>query len=226
MAPPQASPRRFNVLALVISLFGAATAYDNGSGYRLPPLGWNSWCTDDFCGLLDLCFEEEIHEIADAMVSSGLVAAGYKLLELDDCWAATNRSADGNLQPDPARFPAGIKALVQYVNARGMKLGLYTSAGDKTCKYGRPGSAGKFDVDAKWFAEQGVQVRLAPAHASLRYTPPSRLSASLCGKNQGRGAPVAIFPPTQRGPRHWLRALSSPPPPPPSTHRRPRSLAF
>jgi len=149
-----ALPRTF--LALLLS---AVAAYDNGAWPgALPPLGWNSWCTDDYCGLLDLCFEQEVHEIADAMNASGMVAAGYRLLELDDCWSSTSRSADGNLQPDPARFPSGIPALVEYVQSKGLILGLYTSAGDKTCKYNRPGSEGKFDVDARWFADSGVKL--------------------------------------------------------------------
>ena len=145
-------------LLLPLLLLPAATAYDNGAPLSaLPPMGWNTWCTDDFCGLLDLCFESEIHEVADAMVASGMVAAGYRLIELDDCWASTSRGADGNLVADPARFPSGIAALASYVEARGMVLGLYTSAGAKTCKYGRPGSEGFYDVDARWFAREGVR---------------------------------------------------------------------
>lgn len=60
-------------------------------------------------------------------------------LQLDDCWAATNRTADGNLQPDPTRFPSGIPALADYVHQRGLYLGLYTCAGPVTCKYNRTG---------------------------------------------------------------------------------------
>jgi alpha-galactosidase len=142
----------------LVALARPAAAYDNGAPLSaLPPLGWNTWCTDDFCGLLDLCFESEIHDVVDAMVASGMVAAGWRLIELDDCWAATSRDAAGDLQPDPARFPSGIAALASYVEARGMVLGLYTSAGAKTCKYGRPGSEGSYDVDARWFARQGVR---------------------------------------------------------------------
>ena len=85
------------------AIFPPSRGYDNGSGSALPIMGWNSWCTDDYCGLLDLCFEEEIHEIADAMVSSGMVEKGYRLLELDDCWSDTKRDANNNLQADPAR---------------------------------------------------------------------------------------------------------------------------
>jgi alpha-galactosidase len=152
-----AAPRAVSLLALLLAAAAPAAAYDNGSPWPLPPLGWNTWCTDDYCGLLDLCFEQEVHDMADAMVSSGMVAAGYRLVELDDCWASTNRSASGDLQPDPARFPSGIPALAAYLEARGLVLGLYTSAGEKTCKYGRPGSAGHFAEDARWFARNNVK---------------------------------------------------------------------
>jgi len=69
-------------LLFIFLNFPFSKGYDNGSNSSLPILGWNSWCTDDYCGLLDLCFEEEIHEIADAMVESGMVSAGYRLIEL------------------------------------------------------------------------------------------------------------------------------------------------
>jgi alpha-galactosidase len=149
-----------NTLALYLGLVLSSNhlyAYDNGTPWKLPIMGWNSWCTDDYCGLLDLCFEEEIHEIADSMESSGMIGLGYKLLELDDCWASTERDLNGNLQADPARFPSGIPALVKYVESKGLVLGLYTSAGAKTCKYNRPGSQGNFDIDAKFFANNGVK---------------------------------------------------------------------
>ena len=59
--------------------------YVNGANWSaLPPLGWATWCTDDFCGLLDLCFEQEIHDIADAMVANGMLKLGYKLILLGE----------------------------------------------------------------------------------------------------------------------------------------------
>ena len=67
--------------AVVAVTSSVVHAYDNGMA-ALPPLGWATWCTDDLCGLLDLCFEEEIHEIADAMASQGMVAIGYNHSEL------------------------------------------------------------------------------------------------------------------------------------------------
>jgi len=80
---PLEDRRMLSISLLFIFLtFPFSKGYDNGSNSSLPILGWNSWCTDDYCGLLDLCFEEEIHEIADAMVESGMVSAGYRLIEL------------------------------------------------------------------------------------------------------------------------------------------------
>ena len=64
---------------------------------------------------------------------------------------------DGHLQADPARFPSGIPSLVEYVSARGLTLGLYTCAGTKTCKYGRPGSAYHYEEDAQTLVSWGVR---------------------------------------------------------------------
>jgi alpha-galactosidase len=66
---------------------------------------------------------------------------GYKYLIIDDCWHADERSPEGQLQPNPVAFPSGMKKLVEYVNSRGLKLGIYTDIGDKTCQ-GKPGSLG------------------------------------------------------------------------------------
>lgn len=133
-------------------------AYDNGASLAArPPRGWSTWCTDDICGLLDLCFEAELHAIADAISSPPLSLLSFSLILLDDCWSSVNRSASGELQPDPARFPSGIPALVSYLGDRNLSLGLYTCAGTKTCKYGRPGSAGHYERDAKTLTDWGVK---------------------------------------------------------------------
>lgn len=86
-----------------------------------PPMGWNSW--NKFGCKID---ENLIRETADAFVSSGMRDAGYVYLNIDDCWMAKERDAHGDLQPDPARFPHGIKALSDYAHARGLKLGVYS----------------------------------------------------------------------------------------------------
>ena len=134
-----------------------AAAYDNGAALAAsPPRGWSSWCTDDVCGLLDLCFESEVRAVADALAGPPFAALNYSLILLDDCWSSTNRSSTGELQPDAARFPSGIPALVAYLKERGLSLGLYTCAGTKTCKYGRPGSAGHYERDANTLVGWGV----------------------------------------------------------------------
>jgi alpha-galactosidase len=116
---------------------------------RTPPMGWNSWnhygCTID---------EALIRRTADAMVANGMRDAGYVYVNIDDCWQG-QRDADGFLQPDSQRFPSGIKALADYVHARGLKLGIYSDAGAKTCG-GRAGSQGHEFQDALQFARWEV----------------------------------------------------------------------
>ena len=111
----------------------AAPAAEKPPLAQTPPMGWNSW--NKFGCDID---EELIRETADAMVSSGMAAAGYEYVNIDDCWMAPERDAQGRLQPDPERFPGGIEALADYVHAKGLKLGIYSSAGTATCQ-GLPG---------------------------------------------------------------------------------------
>ncbi|KAL9437766.1 hypothetical protein AB3S75_023606 [Citrus x aurantiifolia] len=123
---------------------------DNGLG-RAPPMGWNSW--NHFgCNIQ----EKLIRETADAMVTSGLAALGYQYINLDDCWAELNRDSKGNFVPKASAFPAGIKALADYVHAKGLKLGIYSDAGTQTCSKTMPGSLGHEEQDAKTFASWGV----------------------------------------------------------------------
>jgi alpha-galactosidase len=112
-------------------------------------MGWNSW--NKFgCNVS----EQLIRETADAMVSSGMHDAGYRYVNIDDCWHG-ERDALGFIQPDAQRFPSGMKALADYVHARGLKLGIYSDAGWKTCG-GRPGSRGYEYQDALRYAEWGI----------------------------------------------------------------------
>ena len=115
-----------------------------------PPMGWNSW--NKFGCKID---ENLIHETADAMVKSGMKAAGYQYINIDDCWMAKERDANGNLQPDPVRFSHGIRALADYVHSKGLKLGIYSSAGTATCQ-NFPASLDHEVADANIFASWGV----------------------------------------------------------------------
>lgn len=114
-----------------------------------PPMGWNSW--NKFACDID---ERLIRETADAMVKTGMKDAGYQYVNIDDCWQG-QRDADGNIQPDPKRFPSGMKALADYVHGKGLKLGIYSDAGATTCG-GRPGSRGHEYQDALVYARWGI----------------------------------------------------------------------
>ncbi|MFI7343537.1 NPCBM/NEW2 domain-containing protein [Streptomyces sp. NPDC050085] len=131
----------------------ASPALDDGLALT-PPMGFNNWnsthCRADFN-------ESMVKGIADLFVAKGLKDAGYQYVNLDDCWALPTRDANGKLVPDPVRFPNGIKGVADYVHSKGLKLGIYTSAGTKTCdSAGFPGGLGHEYSDAQQFADWGV----------------------------------------------------------------------
>ncbi|KAG6777002.1 hypothetical protein POTOM_016800 [Populus tomentosa] len=90
---------------------------------------------------------------ADALVSTGLAALGYKYVNIDDCWGEEKRDWKGSLRAKASTFPSGIKALADYVHSKGLKLGIYSDAGYTTCSKKMPGSLGHEEQDAKTFAE-------------------------------------------------------------------------
>lgn len=114
-----------------------------------PQMGWNSWNKFQ-CDVN----EELIRETADAMATNGMKDAGYQYINIDDCWQG-QRDAQGFIQPDPARFPSGMKALADYVHSRGLKFGIYSDAGYKTCG-GHVASRGHEFQDALTYASWGV----------------------------------------------------------------------
>ncbi|MBO9712989.1 MAG: glycoside hydrolase family 27 protein [Sphingomonas sp.] len=114
-----------------------------------PPMGWNSW--NKFACNVD---EALIRRTADSIVSSGMRDAGYTYVVIDDCWHG-QRDAHGDIQPDPKRFPSGMKALGDYIHSKGLKFGIYSDAGAHTCG-GRPGSQGHEYQDAAQYAAWGV----------------------------------------------------------------------
>ena len=114
-----------------------------------PPMGWNSW--NRFHCDLD---ENLVRKVASAMVSNGMADAGYRYVNLDDCWQV-DRDASGRIRADPDRFPNGIAALAKFVHSLGLRLGIYTCAGTLTCQ-NRPGSYDHEALDAVTYAEWGV----------------------------------------------------------------------
>lgn len=153
------------MLVLLLVMISGVAAYDNGVALR-PALGWNTWCTLSDCHngdnqFFDRCNEWEIKSMAQAMIDIGLKDVGFEYINLDDCWGNTQRDANDNIQPDPDRFPSGMKATADWLHSVGLKFGLYTSMGDTTCNPGGrpaniPGSFGHYEADAKTFASWGM----------------------------------------------------------------------
>jgi alpha-galactosidase len=112
-------------------------------------MGWNSW--NKFACNVN---EDMVKSMADAIVKSGMKDAGYQYVNVDDCWQVS-RDASGNIVADPQRFPHGMKALGDYIHSLGLKFGVYSDAGSKTCA-GRPGGLGHEYQDALQYAAWGV----------------------------------------------------------------------
>eukprot|EP00729_Bicosta_minor_P023299 gene23299-12466_t len=137
------------VAIIVLTLVGWSHGLDNGLG-KTPALGWNSW--NKFRDQLN---ETVVRDTAALLKSTGLAAKGYVYVNMDDTWAAVNRSAEGELVPDPAKFKSPMGTLVDDIHRMGLKFGIYTDVGWKTCAK-RPGSY-KYEVqDANLFASWKV----------------------------------------------------------------------
>eukprot|EP00039_Didymoeca_costata_P012313 m.176599 g.176599 ORF g.176599 m.176599 type:complete len:225 (+) comp15446_c0_seq6:40-714(+) len=149
-------------LVILSALFGVTQGLDNGLG-RTPQMGYNSWydleCTDDMN-------ERVIRQTALAMVSNGLVDVGYNYINLDDCFISHRAPNTNILVPDPSTFPSGMRALADFIHnkskgdgvwigRKGMKFGVYTDRGPKTCA-GRPAAQGYEILDAETYANWTV----------------------------------------------------------------------
>src|SRR6267378_1593481 len=119
---------------------------DNGLA-KAPPMGWNSW--NKFAGRVD---DAAVREMADAMANNGMKEAGYQYINIDDTWEA-GRDAQGNITANK-KFP-DMKALADYVHAKGLKIGIYSSPGPNTCA-GYQGSYGHEEQDARTYAAWGI----------------------------------------------------------------------
>ncbi len=132
------------LFALKLSAFG-----QNSKLAPTPPMGWMSW------NLMEVNVTETgIKEIADALVSTGMLKAGFNYIFIDDGWQG-GRDNKNNMIPDPKKFPSGIKALADYVHGKGIKLGIYSDAAPLTC--GQYTASLNFEEqDAKTFAKWGI----------------------------------------------------------------------
>ncbi len=136
-------------LLLILSLFFSPCLFAQQKDLApTPPMGFMTW---NYFGL-DI-HEEDIKSLADAMVESGLRDAGFNYIFIDDGWQG-GRDNKNNIIPDPNKFPSGMQALVDYVHAKGMKIGIYSDAAPLTCG-GFTASLGFEAQDAKTFAKWG-----------------------------------------------------------------------
>ncbi|DBA83192.1 TPA: hypothetical protein ACH3X2_006708 [Trebouxia sp. C0005] len=135
--------------ALFTAYIAGVDALNNGLA-RTPHMGYNTW--NCFAGDIN---EDIIKSTADIMVKSGLIKAGYDYLVIDDGWSELDRGKDGRIMASKTRFPSGIQHVADYVHSKGLKYGMYSDAGSKTC-LGLPGSRGNEELDAQYFADLGV----------------------------------------------------------------------
>src|SRR6185503_13611354 len=168
-----------------------------------PPMGWNSW------NLLGHAVgETAIRETAGALVTSGLKDCGYEYVVIDDCWSQKDgRDRNGDLVPDPQKFPGGMKALADYVHGLGLKIGIYSDAADLTC--GRyPGSLGFEEQDARLWASWGFDFLKydychAPADQETAIQRYSRMGEAL--RKTGREFLFSLCEWGGRSPHLWGR---------------------
>jgi len=139
--------RRTIFLLVLFLSFAAPSLCQSPSVAATPPMGWNSW--NHFADKVD---DATIRAQADAMVSSGMRDAGYIFINIDDTWEG-RRDAQGFIHPN-SKFP-DMKALADYVHSKGLKIGIYSSPGPKTCA-GYEGSYGHEEQDAETYASWGI----------------------------------------------------------------------
>ena len=172
-----------------------------------PPMGWNSW--NKFGCQVN---EQLIREVADSMVGSGMRDAGYKYINIDDCWQISCDSA-GNIVADPASIPNGIKALADYVHEKGFKFGIYTDARSLTCEK-RHGSLDHELQDARTYASWGVdyvKVDCVMQRGSIRKFNMRSFATELNPSHQFLAFPCPTAQISLEGdagphPRHWQGA--------------------
>ncbi len=168
----------------------------------VPPMGWNSWNT-----FYDQINEALVFEIADAMCELGLNALGYEYIIIDDCWQSRMRDGEGCLVADPEKFPHGMKYVADYVHKKGLKIGIYSCCGTRTCA-NYPGSFEHEFTDAKTFAQWGIDyLKYDNCHRpeSLR-TPELYHRMSMALRNSGRDILLAACQWGRDDVQRWIRS--------------------
>ena len=140
-------------LTSVLSALSISLAWDPHNMFPTPPMGWANW--NQFgCNYND----SVIRQMADSIVSSGMVDVGYKTIIIQECITKTgHRDAMGRPMPDPEKFPHGMSDLVSYIHSKGLLAGIYTDVGSQTCA-GYEGSFNYEEIDALTYAEWGIDL--------------------------------------------------------------------
>jgi alpha-galactosidase len=158
---------RVSIIVVGLGLLGGLEFAQVNGPARTPPMGWNSW--NHFACKVT---EADVRSAADAIVSTGMKSAGYIYVNIDDCWQG-KRDEKGVIHPNQ-KFP-DMKGLSDYVHAKGLKLGIYSSPGPKTCG-GYEGSFGHEDLDAQTYAHWGIDY-LKYDYCSFRGDVPAQMAA-------------------------------------------------
>jgi len=188
---------------LSLSCVSLAGALDNGAALT-PPMGWLSWerfaCQVDCEAEPYNCISAQLYkDMADRMEADGWKKAGYEYVNVDDCWPASSRDANGLIQADERRFPGGIKALCEYIHTKGLKCGLYTDIGPTTCggyaALNVTDDTGntQFVRDMENFASWGIDsLKVDGCNQATSMMPVTypRLSAALVAAGKGEGRPI------------------------------------
>ena len=146
MSLPSGMTRAVGVVLLMFGSVSSGLAQGEGLA-RTPPMGWNSWNHFE-CKVT----ATDVRSAADAIAANGMKAAGYIYVNIDDCWQG-KRDEKGVLHPNE-KFP-DMKGLADYVHNKGLKVGIYSSPGPKTCA-GFEGSLGHEEQDARLYGEWGI----------------------------------------------------------------------
>ena len=207
----RARPTALAAVALLLLLGpDRAEALDNGVA-RTPALGWSSWNY----------FEDDINEtlimgIAHGLVSSGARDVGYTYLNLDAGAWSPNRTASGELQADPSKFPSGLASLSAQLRGMGLKLGLYINLGTHTASCGRTGSFGRYAQDAATLATLGCDFLKVDYCGGPPAPPPCTTTPHPCQSNRSRTYCLSVSTPGQCQRPPISPCPPCPPAPPPA----------
>jgi alpha-galactosidase len=190
-----AGSKRFHAFLGALTICLALPACAQSTTAATPPMGWNSW--NHFAGKVT---DADVRGAADALVASGMRDAGYIYVNIDDTWEG-ERNAQGEIQTN-RKFP-DMKALADYVHSKGLKLGIYSSPGPKTCA-GYEGSYGHETQDAKTYAAWGIDYlkydlcsfrEIMDKEDGRSYTAFASMDGTMCGSGVRRWVGICGAPP-------------------------------